>query len=183
MDDYEAMAAGTAARFGRGLLTVDATGGFVYTPNLLTVPAASNPIADSFVIGVADAAFGSVDARRLGSEPARSAQVTVQVLISDTGAGVVFTSPPPMSVQPLQPLLYVPTVNAPAGAVLRYTLVGLPPSPSYQFTEADGTLNWPSVAQPADAYYRFGILVVDETSGTADYQPILLRVGVPGSSI
>ena len=99
----------------------------------------------------------------------------------------LITSLPPMGVNQNKTLLtYVPTVSTAglAAPALRFILIGTLPGAA--FNTATGAINWPGapIAPPAggSAYFEGGILVIDDTSETAGYQPyaIFWTPGGPG---
>lgn len=148
------------------LTTIDpVSGAFTYS----SFPAVSG--VDSFEVVVTD-----------DGVPNASTTVTVPISISDLGGSPAqFVGNSPMSVDEGTPLLYTPRISAVAAEhTLRFELVGLTPSGGLTFNAADGTISWAAVAMPLTGYYDFGLLLIDETSGTAAYQPILLHVTAAG---
>jgi hypothetical protein len=141
-----------------------ATGAFTYR-----VPAGCTAAADAFTISVDDGA--------------NLVTATIAVRITQAGTGgPVITSLPPMSATAGGTLAYAPAVST-ADLVLpclRFVLIGS--LPGAVLDPATGAFSWP-VAMPADGsgYVQGGILVVDDTSGTAGFQPVTIQC-LPGSS-
>ncbi|MBA3938027.1 MAG: hypothetical protein H0X38_11240 [Planctomycetes bacterium] len=154
----------------KGQVSVASDGTFTYVAAAV-VAGAGGLLSDHFDITVTDD-FGAITT------------ATFTVRISDLGATApVVTSNPPMEATTDGALVYQPAVST-AGLVapvLRYVLIGPTPVPTLapSFSTSDGTLNWPAVPQPTGGYYDLGILVIDQISGSATYQPILLKVVTP----
>jgi hypothetical protein len=160
----------TGAPPTRGQVSVAGDGTFTYAAAAV-VAGAGGLLSDHFDITVTD-------------DHAATATATFTVRISDLGARApVVTSNPPMEVAKDGALVYQPALSTAglSAPALRYVLVGPTPAPTLppSFSTSDGTLNWPAVPQPAGGYYDLGILVIDTTSGSATYQPILLKVVTP----
>ena len=163
----------------RGLVTVDAvTGAYTYTPapNSFGLGGA---LTDQFEITVTDPGI-------LTDPVSKTATQLYQVRITDLGAAApVFTSNPPLETALGRVLTYAPQVRAggaPGGGNLVFSLVDAPAiNPGLGFDPATGTITWPAnwtttPAPTADSYQQFGLLVVDQTTDVAAYQPILLKV-------
>jgi len=163
-----------------GAVTIDAaTGSFTYTPAATDANSPGGLLNDQFEITVSDAGIPS-------DPTVKTAIQTYQVRITDLGAvAPTFSSNPPMETVVGDVLTYSPTVSTAgmASPSLRYVLVSPNPgvSPALAFDPTTGTMTWPagwtlSPAAVADSYQQLGLLVVDQTTSTSAYQPILLKI-------
>jgi hypothetical protein len=166
----------------RGLVTVNAnTGHYTYAPAPSSF-GAGGALTDQFEITATDPGLP-------GDPTPKSATQQYRVRITDLGAAApVFTSNPPLETELGRVLTYTPQVNRgsiPGGGNLVFSLVGAPTiNPGLGFDPSTGTITWPAswtmtMAPTADTYQRFGLLVVDQTTEVAAYQPILLKVRLP----
>ena len=166
----------------RGLVTVDATtGDYTYAPAPSSY-GAGGALTDQFEITATDPGLP-------GDLTRKSATQQYRVRITDLGAAApVFTSNPPLETELGRVLTYTPQVNRgsiPGGGNLVFSLVDAPTiNPGLGFDPSTGTITWPAswtmtMAPTADTYQRFGLLVVDQTTEVAAYQPILLKVRLP----
>jgi hypothetical protein len=181
----------------KGTIAAGATPG-IYTYTAATPNAGASSItSDQFTVMAVDNGLVSDGATRV---PRSSNIITIQIVISDTGAAALaIDSNPPLAAMQGSVLSYTPHVVLPAVGQL-----GLPPQVSFTLVDpeqlttpalvfsggpgGDGTITWPaswsippsmSLLDPQVAYQKLGILVTDLANETSAYQEILLMVVQP----